>query len=353
MKTLTLTLLSIVALALPSLAQDDIHKQWFADYDKAVAAATAAKKDLLVDFTGSDWCGWCIKLDKEVFAHEAFLSAASEKFILVALDFPRGDEAKAKVPNPDRNQELSQKYGVQGFPSILLITPQGEVYGKTGYQEGGPEAYVKHLEEISASGKLELSKAKEFAAEYAAAADEAAKLAIIERALIRLSSMDPEGIGAATYADVARNAYILDAKDERGLATRTVSTLLELGLTNQADKALVGALDPKNEKGLLEKLVMAKTESIASKDELENIVAEVEALMAMGPIKDKDLAKMFVANLAFWNHRFLGNPAKAKTYAKQLQELAGEDPGYAKRFGDLVTMILAADDTNDEDGGDQ
>ena len=62
---------------------------WVADFDVAVKQAREQGKHLLVDFTGSDWCGWCIKLHDEVFAKEAFLKAAQEKYVLVALDFPR------------------------------------------------------------------------------------------------------------------------------------------------------------------------------------------------------------------------------------------------------------------------
>src|SRR5690606_33705180 len=133
---------------------------WYADFDKAVAAAIEQKKDLLVDFTGSDWCGWCIKLHEEVFAHDSFLEGVQQHFVLVALDFPRGEEAKARVPNPHRNKELLGKYGVRGSPTVLLMTPEGEVFGKTGYEPGGPAKYLASIEEKRSSGKQRIAEIK-------------------------------------------------------------------------------------------------------------------------------------------------------------------------------------------------
>src|SRR5262249_16992346 len=80
-----------------------------ADFDEAVNVAKEEHKDLLVDFTGSDWCIWCKKLHSEVFDFDSFLDGADEKFVLVALDYPHSDEAKKLVPNAKRNDELMKK----------------------------------------------------------------------------------------------------------------------------------------------------------------------------------------------------------------------------------------------------
>ena len=127
---------------------------WIADFDRAAALAQKQGKSLLVDFTGSDWCIWCKRLDGEVFATEEFVAAASEDFVLVSLDFPSGAEARAAVPNPKRNEELKRKYEVQGFPTVLLMTPTGEVFAQTGYQPGGPEKYLAHLAELLPGRKV-------------------------------------------------------------------------------------------------------------------------------------------------------------------------------------------------------
>lgn len=121
------------------------------DFEAAKAKAVAEQKPMLLDFTGSDWCGWCIKLDKEVFSQQAFQAYAADSLVLVELDFPRrkaqSDELKAQ------NEALAQKYNIRGFPTIVVLSPEGELLGRTGYRPGGPEAYVDHLKAIVASAK--------------------------------------------------------------------------------------------------------------------------------------------------------------------------------------------------------
>lgn len=120
------------------------------DFEAAKAKAAAENKPMLLDFTGSDWCGWCIKLDKEVFSQEAFKAYADESLVLVELDFPSkkpiSDELKAQ------NEALAEKYGIRGFPTIVILSPEGELIDTTGYRRGGAEAYVEHLKEIVAAG---------------------------------------------------------------------------------------------------------------------------------------------------------------------------------------------------------
>jgi len=119
---------------------------WEEDFDKAAAEAKKEGKHMLVDFTGSDWCGWCIKLDKEVFSQKEFKKYAKENLVTVALDFPRNKPQSKKVQQ--RNEALMKEHGIRGFPTILVMSPEGEVIGRTGYKPGGPEEYVKHIQEF-------------------------------------------------------------------------------------------------------------------------------------------------------------------------------------------------------------
>lgn len=124
---------------------------WMTDFEAAQEKAAAEQKPLLLDFTGSDWCGWCIKLDKEVFSQSAFKEYADDNLVLVELDFPRNkpqsDELKAQ------NKALAEKYEIRGFPTILVLSPEGELIKQTGYQPGGAEAYVQHVKGILASAE--------------------------------------------------------------------------------------------------------------------------------------------------------------------------------------------------------
>ncbi len=127
---------------------------WLTDFDEAKAAAGKESKHLLVDFSGSDWCGWCIKLDEEVFRKPEFADAKKD-FVLCVLDFPNKPENKAKIPEAQqaRNRDLMKEYGVQGFPSVLLFDEKGALYGRTGYRAGGPVPYLAYLAELK-KGKV-------------------------------------------------------------------------------------------------------------------------------------------------------------------------------------------------------
>ena len=118
---------------------------WTDDYDAALKQAAAEKKHVLVDFSGSDWCGWCKRLDKEVFDTDVFRKGAAKSFVLLMVDSPRDKELlseKAKKQNP----ELVKKFKIRGFPTVLVLDAKGEVVHQTGYRPGGPENYLKMLE---------------------------------------------------------------------------------------------------------------------------------------------------------------------------------------------------------------
>jgi protein disulfide-isomerase len=145
-KFLTMFTLALVALAAANLAKAE--DGWTTDYKKAVEQAKSEKKLVLLDFTGSDWCGWCMKLDKEVFKKTEFKNYAKQSLILVQLDFPHEKPQSKKVK--EQNAALAAKYKIQGYPTIIILSPEGELVGQTGYQPGGAEKYVEHLKSIVA-----------------------------------------------------------------------------------------------------------------------------------------------------------------------------------------------------------
>jgi len=130
---------------------------WVEDFDEASKKAQDSGKYLLVNFTGSDWCGWCIRLDKEVFSTSEFKQYAQENLVGAYIDFPR------RKPMPEeraqRNLELAQQYQVPGYPTILILAPDGSLVERTGYRPGGPEAYIEHLESIIAAHEASDSEA--------------------------------------------------------------------------------------------------------------------------------------------------------------------------------------------------
>jgi protein disulfide-isomerase len=119
---------------------------WSDDYAASLAKAKAEDKMVLLDFTGSDWCGWCIKIDNEIFSKPEFQAYAKENLELVELDFPRGKTLPAKVKA--QNEKLAQEYGIQGFPTIVVLNSKGKKVGELGYMPGGPEAFVAELKKL-------------------------------------------------------------------------------------------------------------------------------------------------------------------------------------------------------------
>jgi len=116
---------------------------WSVDLEKALEKAKAEKKSVLVEFTGSDWCPPCIAMRKNVFTKKEFVTAASKKFILVELDYPKGDKALS-----EKNQPLAEKYKIEGFPTVVLLDSSGKEFTRFFASEFPTvEGFLKHLEE--------------------------------------------------------------------------------------------------------------------------------------------------------------------------------------------------------------
>jgi thioredoxin-related protein len=110
------------------------------DYKLALAMAKETKRPILADFTGSDWCGWCIKLKREVFDTEAFKDWASKHAILLEIDFPRSKEQDAALKT--QNSDLAKKFQVKGFPTVVVMNDKGAKIGELGYEAGGPSVWI-------------------------------------------------------------------------------------------------------------------------------------------------------------------------------------------------------------------
>jgi thioredoxin-related protein len=200
----------VVVLALGSVSEA-IGEGWADNFEKAKAQAAAEGKDLLVDFTGSDWCGWCIRLSKEVFTKDVFKTEAPKSFVLVALDFPR-DKSLVSEKTAKQNAELKVKYPIPGYPTIYLMDAKGRPYAKTGYQSGGAEKYLAHLAELKAK---RLVRDKNLAAAKDAEND-LAKARSIDKAL---EAMGTE-IAGQFYTAEMKQIIALDSDNEAGLKSK-------------------------------------------------------------------------------------------------------------------------------------
>ena len=123
------------------------ESNWLHDFSKAQEEAKANHKLLFLNFTGSDWCGWCIKFDKEVLSQPQFKNFAHDNLVLLELDFPRRTSQPAEVKK--QNVQLAQQYEVLGFPTIVVLNSNGQkVWQFDGYFPGGPEAFIEQLQKL-------------------------------------------------------------------------------------------------------------------------------------------------------------------------------------------------------------
>jgi protein disulfide-isomerase len=131
--------------AQPSSAGQSSESSWGTDLPAALNQARSENKMVLLDFTGSDWCGWCIKFDKDVLSTDKFAGYAKSKLVLVRLDFPHHKEQDAALKQA--NEQLSKRFGVDGFPTFVLLNSAGkELWRQVGYAEGGPDAFIAELD---------------------------------------------------------------------------------------------------------------------------------------------------------------------------------------------------------------
>jgi thioredoxin-related protein len=125
--------------------------KWFASLSEAQAEARKSSKPILADFTGSDWCPWCIRLRSEVFNTKQFKDWAAKNVVLLEVDFPqykRQDAATKKA-----NAELAAKYKIKGFPTVLFLTVDGKVLGESGYEPGGAVSWTRNAQKILDASK--------------------------------------------------------------------------------------------------------------------------------------------------------------------------------------------------------
>ena len=147
-----LLIILIVALSLNGFAQQK-ELVWHTDLNKAINISVKTEKPLFFFFTGSDWCGWCKRLVKEVFVKPEFATWAAKNVVLVELDFPRRTPISEDLKK--QNRELGQMFGVRGYPTVWFVTPQvtaGKVnfnkLGSQGYVAGGPKAWTAGANKI-------------------------------------------------------------------------------------------------------------------------------------------------------------------------------------------------------------
>lgn len=296
--------------------------KWTMDLEAATAYAKQHDLPLFVAFSGSDWCGWCKLMDRQVFQTEAWTGFATKSLVLVLLDFPQD---KSLVPDHyvQRNNDLRDKFGVKGFPTYILLDAEAgtEIARFGAGRDKTPEMLIAEIREV-------LPDPAAAAAVPAQAVPGSQEEAIVQ-ALRTFGNASPE--------------------KRKGLAAATLATLSE---TLKRDPVLLVLLDPRTMIGMIPYLDLGQLDVLAdilnkarqSGTPTDRFMAELEQL---ADERKDDLATL--RGLMFL-HSGLGNPAKGLALLPELDVLKQVDtPENArelivvlKRVGKPATALALA-----------
>ena len=297
---------------------------WSQNFDEAQKQALETKRDLLVEFSGSDWCPWCKKIEADVFGRSEFVQRASEQYVLVQVDLPRSPQVIAKVPDFDRNQMLAAEYRIGSFPTVSLMTPGGEVYARTGYQAGGVDAYWKHLEQLRGKFRADHVRALELIAKFdAAQAEERAELA--RQALALYPKLPKTSSLLRPLVPVLGHWETLDANNKAGQWAKALTLFLPDGYASRAQIEAGQQLDTDNALGVLELAVFADSLTVHNKEGRRRVANAIVALDKLGPIRDERAAAALYANGCLWTANTLGDLARAKDLGHKALEHIKDD----------------------------
>jgi len=136
-------LLLLFALAISNFA---ISQDWNYNFEEAKKLAAEQNKNIVIVFSGSDWCAPCIKLDKNIWQSEAFKKEAGDNWIIVKADFPRKRANTLSKEQTEHNRKLAEKFNLEGsFPLVVVLDKTGKVLGKMGFKNVSPEEYIKMI----------------------------------------------------------------------------------------------------------------------------------------------------------------------------------------------------------------
>jgi thioredoxin-related protein len=146
-KSIFLVAAAACAIALSAVLSTPADSAWLTDYKKAQEEAKSANKLLLIDFTGSDWCGYCIQLDRAILSQPQFKDYATKNLVLMEVDFPR--RKAQSIETRKQNAQLAEQYQIEGFPTLVVLDGDGKtVWRYEGYFPDGVNAFLAELNKL-------------------------------------------------------------------------------------------------------------------------------------------------------------------------------------------------------------
>lgn len=290
-KALALSLL-ICGLAGSGLVGQDEESPWIVDnYDEALSLAGMTGKDMLVDFSGTDWCVWCQRLHKEVFDKDEFIEAVKDRFILCLLQFPQKKKPKAQ------NIKLSKQFDVKGYPTVILMDKNGKPYASAGYQKGGVAPYLKLLDNLKTNYgviKKEVDKTLALEGEEQIKATlglfdffEGLKDKKLDFKYHYLRAF-PEVI------DLFIKSLTLDKDNKAGLKMKCAVFLMENEAGGDEVIAAIKELDKNNEQGYLERVFVNEFNGMLNAKKFEDAIKSYENFIKDKKIKSPGLQARIV-----------------------------------------------------------
>ncbi len=281
MHKMLFSMMSLAAIVAPAFAAE-----WLTDLEAAKKQAAAENKAILVDFTGSDWCGYCIRLKKNVFDKPEFADYAKDKFVLLEIDVPNNPKFDRELLK--KNRQLCSDFNVSGFPTILVLTPQGEVAG--GFVGGKPDlnavqaALDPALENVAALAAAEKltgdEKTKALAACYEALPDSVKESAKSLRG--KIVANDPNDLsGLKAEVEAEKQLAEIEAKlIAAGNDMKKVLATLE---------ALMPEVLPANKPIMLNSLFELRMITSENEQDLEKAKQTLDELAALLPDQKADI----------------------------------------------------------------
>lgn len=276
LRTAPLAAVLVLSLAAGLPADEAADSLWITSFNAAKAQAAESNLDILIDFTGSDWCGWCIKLHDEVFATERWKQAAPKNFVLLVLDYPR--KTKLSEEQTAHNDALRKQFAVRGYPTVFLCDASGKPYARTGYKRGGAEAYLQHLDTLR-----DQKSQRDTLLEAANAAE--GSIDALNNVIEKLAGWN---VGFA-YTELKEQAVELDADNSEGLRLRYATELHHFyRLKGEDEKAeayfdIVCKIDAEAGKGLRLEAELDKTIATLRQGKWEQGLEQLKGLAATKP----------------------------------------------------------------------